>query len=178
MRAQINNELRYFQWLCNFVTNEKYRVGRYEHLLRSLLYKPFKCFVPNDDNRATDGLELRGTFENEYGIEVLLEDATSYILYDECSILEMLIALSRKMAYITFDPIRENEPNVAESFWTMITNLNLRPDDPENDNKIRALLDRTYMENGHGGLFPLKKYREDQRQVEIWYQMMAYIAEN
>jgi hypothetical protein len=34
------------------------------------------------------------------------------------------------------------------------------------------------MKSGLGGMFPLEDPREDQRAIEIWYQMMAYINEN
>jgi hypothetical protein len=32
--------------------------------------------------------------------------------------------------------------------------------------------------NGTGGLFPLKMPKVNQRRVEIWYQMSAFIEEN
>jgi hypothetical protein len=37
---------------------------------------------------------------------------------------------------------------------------------------------RLYTTSGYGGLFPLEEPKEDQRKVEIWYQMMAYLGEN
>ena len=40
------------------------------------------------------------------------------------------------------------------------------------------MLAREYSDNGHGGLFPLKNPKKDQRKVEIWYQMTEYINEN
>jgi hypothetical protein len=53
---------------------------------------------------------------------------------------------------------------------------------PFSDAAIDELLDRviwrTYRRNGAGGLFPLKRTREDQRQVEIWYQLCAYLLED
>jgi len=41
-----------------------------------------------------------------------------------------------------------------------------------------AVIWRTYNENGNGGLFPLRDSDQDQRQVEIWYQLSAYLLEN
>jgi hypothetical protein len=32
-------------------------------------------------------------------------------------------------------------------------------------------------DGGNGGLFPLNEPNEDQRDVEVWYQMMAYLQE-
>jgi hypothetical protein len=34
---------------------------------------------------------------------------------------------------------------------------------------------RTYEPNGVGGFFPLENPNEDQREVELWYQMSAYV---
>ena len=45
------------------------------------------------------------------------------------------------------------------------------------DIKIRRILNREYHPDGDGGLFPLMNPREDQRGVEIWYQMSAYLLE-
>ena len=36
---------------------------------------------------------------------------------------------------------------------------------------------RTYRWDGHGGLFPLNEPEKDQREVEIWYQLSAYLLE-
>ena len=43
---------------------------------------------------------------------------------------------------------------------------------------VECLLERRYLEDGDGGLFPLKCPRKDQRRVEIWYQMSAWVIEN
>jgi len=37
---------------------------------------------------------------------------------------------------------------------------------------------RKYDSYGDGGIFPLKAPEEDQKKVELWYQMSAYMAEN
>jgi hypothetical protein len=42
---------------------------------------------------------------------------------------------------------------------------------------IKRVVDRTYQHNGHGGLFPLRLATSDQRKVEIWYQLSAYLSE-
>jgi hypothetical protein len=36
---------------------------------------------------------------------------------------------------------------------------------------------RNYESNGHGGFFPLEDPDEDQRRVELWYQLNAYLNE-
>ena len=42
---------------------------------------------------------------------------------------------------------------------------------------MAAIIWRTYDSNGYGGLFPLRNPREDQRKVELWYQLNAYLLE-
>jgi hypothetical protein len=48
--------------------------------------------------------------------------------------------------------------------------------------KVKSILERVknrdYETDGHGGLFPLRNPPEDQRQVELWYQMGHWMAEN
>jgi hypothetical protein len=42
---------------------------------------------------------------------------------------------------------------------------------------LYALIWRTYDPDGSGGFFPLLHSKKDQRQIEIWYQMHAYVRE-
>jgi hypothetical protein len=42
---------------------------------------------------------------------------------------------------------------------------------------LDAVIWRTYLPNGQGGFFPLIDFEEDQTQVELWYQMSAFIRE-
>ena len=48
----------------------------------------------------------------------------------------------------------------------------------EADGGLDGFINRQYEANGEGGLFPLKGVCEDQREVEIWYQMNAYLYEH
>jgi hypothetical protein len=95
--------------------------------------------------------------------------------------LEMLIALARRFAFIL-----DAEP--IDCFWTLIYNTGLRncsdsdfefDDDAANeiDEIISRVIFRQYSWDGRGGLFPLKEPLEDQRKVEVWYQMNAFILE-
>lgn len=143
----------------------------YFFLLRALHKKEFYSFVPNDDNRAEDGKEFRRRFANFDG---------------PCSILEMMIALSDRVAQEFVDTIYEAPPE--KWFWEMIDNLGLATFTDDKflegeggvwpvDNILDGLLERTYDETGKGGLFPLKNPPNDQRKIEIWYQMHKYIIE-
>lgn len=92
--------------------------------------------------------------------------------------LELLIALAERFAF-------EINGRTDRCFWELMENLGLEDyndsaDIPEQ--KIDAILQeviwRTYARTGRGGLFPLRRTGEDQREVELWYQLNAYILEN
>lgn len=172
----------YFQWLCELVHVDQVDTS-YWILAKDLYRKEFYSLVPHDENRASDGLELR----EEYMREI---NYPKYISIDrECSVLEMLIALARRMDFETGDPYDLNNSNdkTAYWFWEMIDNLGLLPycDDDyvdfggmtQVDGILDEFLERGYSWDGHGGLFPLDSSEEDQRDVEIWYQMNAYLME-
>lgn len=180
--SQSSSETLYFQWLCGLV-EQGATPGRnhYSHLLKSLFDKEFTCFVPNDDNRIGDGLELRKVWYRT-GIDFM-----SNQLEKPCSVLEIIIALALRMEDILYEPDKPNRTN--KWFWMMIDNLSLSifndrayAFDPEGSSEevgliLQTWLDRSYDRNGVGGLFPIQHSREDQRKVEIWYQMQAYLAQ-
>ena len=166
---------RYFVWLYSQVASveERHPSRTYWGLLRKLFGKEFIWIIPNDDNRIEDGRYLRFEFIEAEGIQ----DADNEWMSLGCSMLELLVGLSRRLAFEA-----DGEPQAW--FWRLIENLGL---EEFNDNRrlpnvlINNVLDeviwRTYKKNGHGGLFPLNKTRNDQRDVEIWMQMNEYILE-
>lgn len=167
---------RYFEWLYSQVASTRNRnpARSYWKLLRRLYATKFIFFVKNDENRAVDGIELRYEF---FGEENLGPDEPWRDL--DCSILEMLIALARRAAFQTDD-----EPSLW--FWTLMENLELSKYtdavytstiDREVETRIDILNKRKYSEDGIGGLFPLRYAEKDQRKVEIWYQLAAYLME-
>jgi hypothetical protein len=67
----------------------------------------------------------------------------------------------------------------------MVENLNLKQfTDREPlpvsvvDETLQRVIFRTYTSSGFGGLFPLKHAPDDQRRVELWYQMCSYLLED
>lgn len=167
----------YFRWLASLVDTDPTRdyLGLLMEL-HSIEFSPETAIlIPNDDNRIEDGIALRHRFKEETGCK-----ACSY-LNGPCTVLEMLVAL----AYRIEDVIGNN---YVYSFWEMIENLGLDKYDDDSiseignaddiDDKITELLNRTYAYNGVGGLFPLTDPPNDQRKVEIWYQMGTYLGEN
>lgn len=142
-------------------------------LIRQLHGTPFRWSVHNDDNRGEDGKELREEFLDEFGYS---EPDWPEV---DASMFEVLIALSRRAAYNSYG-------TPASWFWKMLENLGFRHYSDANynneieeevDEVLQIVLDRTYSEDGRGGLFPLRSPHLDQRRIELWYQLSAYILE-
>lgn len=177
----------YFEWLCNIVDANREN-NSYYILLKTLHKREFYGFIPNDSNRINDGKKLRELFIDELGIENDLEyDIYLDALSGPCSCLEMMVALAKRVEDdILFDPV--DVDHSKEIFWKMVENLGLIDLDDEHyydkngtyicTEALTKMLSRGYCRDGNGGLFPLKWPKEDQRTVEIWYQMSAYLDEN
>ena len=95
--------------------------------------------------------------------------------------LEMMIALSRRINDLNYDPT--DPDRTAHWFWILIDNLNLSDFSDRNMNvaaeaatydTFKRVVERTYGANGIGGLFPLLSAKQDQRRVEIWLQMQSW----
>lgn len=167
----------YFEWLCLKV-DVPYE---FTTVMGTLFNREFIWSIANDDNRASDGIGLREEFKEESG-----PDAYNWELNGPCSVLEMMVALACRMdTDIMWDP--DLGDRSALWFSTMLCNLRLDEyaDDHLDENSqeeidqiLSVLLNREYAMNGEGGLFPLRKPEHNQRRVEIWYQMHAYIQEN
>lgn len=150
-----------------------YLAGRkeYDIILKDLWGIVFYSLVNYDDNRAHDGLELRREYEALTGNKAP---------EGPCTVLEVLIALARRMAFELYDPsYGSEEQDIFTSFWELIDNLNLNPrySSAENRYNINFWLDRKYDRNGRGGAFPLRKTKTDQRKAELWYQLQEYLSE-
>lgn len=166
----------YLIWLYGEIGDATIRPGRRTHwnLARKLFTTEFVWFVPNDDNRAEDGRELR--LEFLYDAEIPELDPDWYGM--GCSYLELLVALSRRLAF-------ETDGNASDWFWHMIRNLELIQYNDSYKGSFDFLEEvtdritfRTYEANGQGGLFPLRHADKDQTKTEIWYQLSAYLIEN
>jgi hypothetical protein len=164
---------QYFRWLYDQVGSIK-RTTHWQ-LLRQLHSKEFVWIIPNDDNRLEDGRDLRLEFIQDHYHH---EDSIDPMWMDlGCSMLEMLIALSRRLEF-------EDDTPAKEWFWQMMENLDLSEctdasgySEQEVDEILDDVIWRLYKPNGHGGLFPLEHAEEDQRDIEIWYQFSAYLQE-
>lgn len=160
----------YFDWLTNQIEIVGKPLRSYQGLFLKLFSTEFVWTIPGDDNRVKDALDLRREFVHEAGGQ------TQFLQF--VSVLEVLIALSRRLAFLAGG-------EAPEWAWHLLENLNLeRCVDPLShitatriDEVLHALVWRTYRRNGRGGFFPLKKPKGDQRKIELWYQMQEAISE-
>ena len=171
---------RYYYWLLDIIDDEKYPGSEYSNVLYDLFSAPFYDLIANDCNRVDDGFELRGKFADKIGEHLYyVMDA----LPENCSILEMMIALALKWENnIAWDPDLGDRTSVW--FWIMMENLGLtfysndRYDKDEVEDIIHTFLERKYCTDGRGGLFKINNPNIDMRNQEIWYQMNLYFNEN
>lgn len=165
----------YLQWLYGQVADPNVKDPKLTHwkLLRQMYTKEFAWIIPNDDNRMEDGKELRRDFIRETN----LDEPNPQWMDLGCSFLELVIGLSRHLAFNAG----------GESyywFWRMIDNIGLngftdarRYSQRKVDDVMDNVIWRQYEPDGTGGFFPLKEPDRDQRGVELWYQLSAYVLE-
>jgi hypothetical protein len=167
----------YFRWLYAQVgpVRLKNPSRTYWSLLKLLHTKEFVWIIPNDDNRLEDGRDLR----DEFVYEIRHMDVEPEWMSLGCSMLEMLIGLARRLWF------EDDRFQIDEWFWHLMENLGLSNfsdrggwDEQDVDDILSAVIWRIYEPDGSGGLFPLKDAQEDQREVELWYQMSEYLLEN
>jgi hypothetical protein len=168
----------YFEWLYSQVgdTSLSYPSKTYWGLLRQMYVKEFVWFVPNDDNRVEDGKYLRRDFVDD--LRLINVDAGWLDL--GCSMLELLVGLARRLSF-------EAGGESRDWFWHLVNNIEIRFNDidykecptakTDIDDALDRVIWRTYSPDGDRGLFPLMNPQEDQRKVELWYQLCAYVLE-
>lgn len=165
-------ESAYFNWLCAKV-GPTHGTPSQVHwkLLRELHNTEFVWVEAMDENRALDGLDLRREF-----VDATHSSSDPSWDFLGCSVLEMLIAFSRRASFVT-----DRRPR--DWFWECLRNLGIDhlSDAVYDGHRINDVLDRfiwrTYDFNGQGGLFPLQDPHTDQRRVEIWYQFCDYLID-
>lgn len=173
---------QYYDWLYKIVCGEWEPRNLSFHSLLMFLYN--RDYIPAcemDECRASDGVNLRYRFATENDIPYVQIDAA---LHDvPCNMLEMLVALALRIEeHIMEDSSAGNR--VGQWFWNMVVSLGMAAMDDNRFNADRAeyIIERferrEYQANGAGGLFTLNHPTEDMRQIDIWYQLMAYLNEN
>ena len=144
----------------------------YWTLMRDLHATEFVWLISGDDNRYEDGLEIRKEF-----LRAMDMDTHHPMMSLPCSVLEMMIAFSRRAAF-------ETEICEREWFWIFLDNLGLAvlSDNMYGITHITyAALDelvwRTFEPNGSGSMFPIRNPSKDQRHIEIWAQFCEYLID-
>ena len=178
----------YFDWLCALVNADK---SVYGYLLASLYNIEFTWTMDLDRSRAVEGLELRKQYCDLVG-----GDTWVMLAEDGCTVLEMLIALARRMDDMFTDVDTADRSRIW--FWEFIENLGLKKftnncparfeewtDDeglhvsahsPEEDifYIVHRWLNREYDPDGQGSIFPVGGHGTDMREASIFYQMSRY----
>lgn len=169
----------------NDVDSMKKNRVTYFDLARKLYRTDFTWSILRDSNRAEDGEQLRLWFAelNSYYEDYKVLEGK------KCSVLEMMIAFSEKIERDVIGIDRDAPSRSDRWFWLMLFNLGIGGMDCSDayytseidfmlDNVLDIFLHRKYDFNGNGGLFPLKSAKNDQKEVELWYQMQAFFQEN
>lgn len=176
-RVDVSNE--YFNWMLDTVRENDYsNVLSYKKLLTRLHNITFIFSVPNDKNRAEDGISLRYRFAIARGYDDSIEEILD-ILNGPCSVLEMMVALATHCEELMDNPTVGDR--TGQWFWGMIVSLGLGSmtdkifDGKYVDECVERFLNRDYERNGRGGLFTIKNCGRDLRTVEIWYQLCWYL---
>lgn len=149
----------------------------YASLLRLLYTIPFRWTIPNDENRAVDGLDLREKYFKEHHkkpTNIMVNDS------DKCTVLEMLIGLACRVEYLLGDSQYGDNPH--DWFWNIIFMMGLgdaTEDDWDEDVAIKIIdnmMDRGYNPDGSGGgLFVVDNASIDFTKIEIWQQLSYFI---
>lgn len=169
----------YFLWLCDLINAD---MNVYSEILFQLHDTDFVWALELDASRAKEGLELRKEYYD------ICHDDWVMLMDKDCSVLEMLIALARRMDDMLVDD--NTSTRVPIWFWEMFENLGLKKytntflwleleDDLYDIQEIlRIWMHRDFEPDGVKSVFPLRNPTHDQRERTIVYQMNDYVFEN
>lgn len=168
----------YFEWMYRLVCGEGGRNLSFRKLLMRLYDLDYQYTLPMDENRWTDGVQLRYRYGREHNIP-------DYVISSEldtrpCSMLEMMLALSLRCEETIMIDDHFGD-RTGQWFWNMISSLGLGGETDRNfrASHVDAVVDRfnnrRYSPNGEGGLFRVNDRNINLLNMDIWYQMQAYI---
>lgn len=166
--------MNYYPWLVELVC-DRLKKNNFSKLLMHLFKAPYMYVIPNDKNRADDGLKMRERYEYETGRSI-----TNDFYIEDCSVLEMMIALASRCENSIMDNPKYGD-RTAQWFWQMIANLGLngQTNDMYKERFVDDILYRWmshgYKKDGTGSLFIIRNTDEDTRDMEIWKQMCLYL---
>lgn len=156
----------YFKWLY-----EKTHLSvSYFSSIEKMFDYEFVSYIEHDDVRMADAAGLRKEYAEYKGLS---QDVVDYILDSKpISVLEVLIALSERMsAEISADG------DGFTYFIDIVDNMGILAAEPNEVPEIcQEFVERLYPYCGMA--FRLNNPKEDQRDIDLWYQMQAYLIEN
>lgn len=165
--------LQFLIWRCQI--QPFVRFGRLFEILHHI---DFEWELDRDENRESDGVDLRDEYKIPDGFDEEIEEA---FYAQRCSVLEMLIALAIRIDDEFIGDPAEEHPEIF--FMEMIRNLGL---DKFSGNCYREYdvikiinrwMRREFERNGRGSPFPVQHDPRNQRDLEIWDQVNSYISE-
>lgn len=178
----------YLRWLVNGLERDSEACSAVFKILHDT---EFYSIVKNDENREEDGKMFREMFAEYYPDFGNYDD-----IQGPCTALEMMIGVAYRMSFVTDKRLdycfmilmnnlfflKKGSPielklDKYNNFQIMFSEKSM---DFEADIReiVRKMVARQYDKHGNGGLFPVRKSKKDQRNVEIWYQMMTFLNEN
>ena len=186
MVDEVKNRETYLHWLQK-------KSGFYG-VLSGILYEiNYDCRVDQDKIQVDKAKELRREYAVDVGVtsdgEAVdkLADRLWKSIHGPCSLLEMMVYLAKSLN----ENLNETEEDQTNEFFKVLlenSKLNGMDDDdyefyPDQArrywlNRVEVIQKRLYRETGEGGFFPLRKAKEDMRNVPIWYQLNAWLEEN
>ena len=194
-KEALKNHDSYYAWLCK-------QSGISGPLARLFFETDFrwKSDIPDDENRAKVALDLREQYaehllvgDNEFisdDVRKKIDRVVKSILGPSC-VFEVLVSLAKE---IDETLNMEEESHVADYFGKLMDNVGFDFYDEEDyDDKpemvtdywakrMNRWLDRDYLPDGEGGLFPLEMDSEglgmgnDQRKRSLWDQMQDWLS--
>lgn len=166
----------YFEWLYDYVCKGRsHKTISYVKLFKLLDKIEFTYSIPNDANRASDGIDLRYRFCLYKG-----DNELNYILDRPCTVLEMMVALAVRCEETIMDNTGYGD-RTGQWFWDMMSNLGIGMmndeifDEAVVEDIILTFLNRQYRPDGKGGLFYIRGCEDDLRDIEIWVQLCWYL---
>lgn len=172
-------ETEYMNWLIDAVND---REGEdYYRLLKYLYKKEFYSLVEYDQNRAEDGVALRGIWQEANGL------SNEEVDFGVAKVLEVLIGIVKRIRHEIYGSKWAETMGDSDIFWVLLGNLGLeRFSDKEIestrieqlDSIVEVWLERRYNRNGLGGIFCVFRATANFRKLELWDQMGIYIREN
>jgi len=172
----------YLDWLYfDVLHGTETRFKAYNSLFKALLDIPYIPLHPMDKNRFKDGLELReeyilGCSMGLTGFESRKNTKIEDYL-PECSVLEMIIALSVRIEKDIMAPA-DGKNDYFRWFWGMICTLEL--DEFDEKHYDFGWIDKIISEflEGKRAIFEVKNPYKNVRDMQIWDQMNAFLVEN